>query len=270
MPPEQAIVVYAVSLGLLFAGIHVYRRMLRSVGTRGGRVRSDLFGLLDIFVVGILVVLMVLALAMYWMLPSATLGKAALQMISIVMFLSLPVILALLVARGVSLPALFGLERVGFVRALATAAGFVVLLFPLFMLVTFVAYRFLDGHAEQQEIVTTFREAAKTGKREVIWQVMVGAIIVAPITEEFLFRGYFYPVVKRILGPVPAALGISFLFGAVHHNALGMPGLTLLALGLTLAYEWSGSILVSILMHAWFNAISLFGMWWATQHGLMQ
>lgn len=270
LPPEQAFVVYAVSLCLFFAGIHVYRKTIRSVGTRGGRVRSDLFGLADIFVAGILVVLMVLALAMYWMFSSAALGKAALQMISIIMFLSLPVIMALLVARGLSLPTLFGFHHVGFARALGIGAGFVVVLLPLFMLVTFAAYRFLDGQAEQQEVVTTFREAAKTGKHQVIWQVVIGAVIVAPLAEEFLFRGYFYPVAKRIVGSVPAAVGISLLFAAVHHNALGMPGLTLLALALTLAYEWSGSILVPIFMHAWFNAISLFAMWWAAREGMMQ
>ena len=195
-------------------------------------------------------------------------GGAGLQVVSIVVFLALPVLLALLVARGISLPALFGLKRVGLARAFGTAAGLIVLLLPLFMLVTFVAYQFLDGHAEQQEMVKTFREAAKTGKSEILWQVMLSAVVIAPITEEFLFRGYFYPVLKRIAGPVPAALGISLLFGAVHHNALGMPGLTLLALGLTLAYEWSGSLLVSVFMHAWFNAISLFAMWWAARHGM--
>jgi membrane protease YdiL (CAAX protease family) len=48
-----------------------------------------------------------------------------------------------------------------------------------------------------------------------------------------------------------------------------MPGLTVLALGLTLAYEWSGSILVSIFMHAWFNATTLLVMWWAIQRGML-
>jgi membrane protease YdiL (CAAX protease family) len=142
------------------------------------------------------------------------------------------------------------------------------MLLPLFMLVTSIAYQFLDGHTESQELVKIYQHAAKTGKSEVLWQVLVAAVIIAPVTEEILFRGYFYGVLKRFAGPVPAALGVSLLFGAIHNNALGFPGLTLLALGLTLAYEWSGSILVSIFMHAWFNATSLLVMWWATNRGM--
>ena len=281
LPTDQLILLNAVALCLLFAGIFVYRKMLRRVGARGGLVRGDLFGLPDVLVTGTLVVLLLLLVAMQWVMPSppkppdasgATGGITGLQIIYGALQFALPVaaILAFLIARGVSVPVIFGLKRVGLFRAIAIAAGLVVMLLPLFMLVTTIAYRFLDGHAEPQELVKVYQQAAKTGKTQILWQVMVAAVVIAPITEEFLFRGYFYGVLKRVAGPVPAALGISLLFGAVHNNALGMPGLTLLALALTLAYEWSGSILVSIFMHAWFNATSLFVMWWATNHGMMQ
>ena len=281
LPTDQLILLNAVALCLLFAGIFVYRKMLRRVGTRGGFVRSDLFGLPDVLVTGTLVVLLLLLVAMQWVMPTppkppdasgAGGGITGLQIIYGALQFALPVaaILAFLIARGVSVPVIFGLKRVGLFRAIGIAAGLVLLLLPLFMLVTTIAYRFLDGHAEPQELVKVYQQAAKTGKTQILWQVMVAAVVIAPITEEFLFRGYFYGVLKRVAGPVPAALGISLLFGAVHNNALGMPGLTLLALALTLAYEWSGSILVSIFMHAWFNATSLFVMWWATNHGMMQ
>jgi membrane protease YdiL (CAAX protease family) len=58
------------------------------------------------------------------------------------------------------------------------------------------------------------------------------------------------------------------LFAAIHNNALGFPGLTLLALALTLAYEFTGTLLVPVFMHACFNGISLFVMWWAVRHGV--
>ena len=280
MPADQWILLNAVALCLLFAGIFVYRKMLRRVGTRGGLVRSDLFGLPDVLVTGTLVVLLLLLVTMQWVMPVPAKppdasggpgGVTGLQIIYGALQFALPVaaILALLIARGVSLPLIFGLKRVGPLRAIGIAAGLVLLLLPVFMLVTTVAYHFLKGHAESQELVKIYQHAAKTGKRDILWQVMIAAVVIAPITEEILFRGYFYAVLKRFAGPVPAALGISLLFGAVHNNARGLPGLTVLALGLTLAYEWSGSILVSIFMHAWFNATSLFAMWWATNHGMM-
>ena len=268
LTPEQALPIYAVALCLVFASIVVFRRIFRRIEIRGGLVRSDLFGLPDFIVVGIFIVLMLLALAMQWILPSSTAGSAGLQIVSSVLFLSLPVILALLVVRGMSLPVVFGLKRVGVFRALGSAAGLVVLLLPVIMVVTAVSYQFLGEHAEQQEMVKTFREAAKTGKHGIVWQVILTATLIAPITEELLFRGYFYPVLKRVAGPVPAAIGISLLFGAVHNNAAGFPVLTVLALGITLAYEWSGSILVPMFMHACFNSAMLALMWWQTFHGV--
>ena len=188
------------------------------------------------------------------------------------LFLALPVagILAMLIGRGINLPELFGLRRVGVVRAVVVAAGLLLLLLPAFMMVTAIAYQFLGQEAEQQKLVEVYQNAAKTGKHVVVWYVVFGAVIIAPVTEEFLFRGYLYPVLKRTFGPLASAFAVSALFAAIHNNALGMPGLTLLALGLTLAYEWSGSILVSIFMHAWFNATTLFAMWWAIQHGYLK
>ena len=281
LPTDQVILLNAVVLCLLFAGIFVYRKMLRRVGSRGGLVRSDLFGLPDVLVTGTLVALLLMLVAMQWVMPTPAKppdpsgmpgGVSGMQIIYGALQFALPVaaILAFLIARGISVPAIFGLKRVGLFRAIGIAAGLVLLLLPLFMLVTTIAYQFLDGHAEPQELVKVYQQAAKTGKSEILWQVLVAAVVIAPITEELLFRGYFYAVLKRVAGPLPAALGISLLFGAVHNNALGFPGLTVLALGLTLAYEWSGSILVSIFMHAWFNATSLYAMWWAMNHGMMQ
>lgn len=282
LPADQMILLNAVALCLLFAGIHVYRRMIRRVEMRGGLVRTDLFALPDMLVVGTLIVLLGLLLALQWVAPLSTKppaepGAAAkavtgMQIIYGALQIALPVaaILALLIARGVSLPELFGLKRVGLFRAIGLAVGLLLLLLPVFMIVTSIAYQMLGGHAEQQEMVKIYQDAAKTGKHGIIWQVFVAAVIIAPITEEILFRGYFYPVLKRFGGGLSAAFATSVLFGAIHNNALGMPGLTVLALGLTLAYEWSGSILVSIFMHAFFNGTTLLFMWWAIQHGMLK
>lgn len=268
LPIDQALPVSIVGLCLLYAFVIVYRRLLRRIQLRGGQVRSDLFGLPDTLVVGIFIVLMTLALAIQCVFPKMAAGGAGLQIVSSVLFVSLPVILALMIVRGISLPLVFGLRRVNPFRALGIAVGLIVLLLPVIMIVTVIAYQILDGHAEQQEMVMKFREAAKTGKRDVIWQVTLTAALIAPLIEEFLFRGYFYPVLKRITGPVPAAIAISLFFGAIHYNAAGFPVLTVLALALTLAYEWSGSILVPIFMHACFNSIMLALMWWQTRAGL--
>jgi membrane protease YdiL (CAAX protease family) len=266
LPVEQA--VFIVGLGLLWAFVIVYRRLLRGIRLRGGQVRSDLFGLPDTLVVLLLTVLVLLALVMQWLFPATAAGRDAMKDATSVLFVSLPVILALMIVRGISLPLVFGLRRVNPFRAFGVGVSLIVLLLPVITIVALIAYKILDGHAEQQEMVMKFREAAKTGKRDVIWQVTLTAALIAPLIEEFLFRGYFYPVLKRITGPVPAAIAISLFFGAIHYNAAGFPVLTVLALALTLAYEWSGSILVPIFMHACFNSVMLALMWWQTRAGV--
>ena len=191
LPADQLILLNAVALCLLFAGIFVYRKMLRRVGTRGGLVRSDLFGLPDVLVSGVLVVLLLLLVAMQWVMPvppkppdasGAPGGVTGLQIIYGALQFALPVaaILAFLIARGVSLPAIFGLKRVGPWRAVGIAGGLVLLLLPVFMLVTTVAYHFLNGHAESQELVKIYQHAAKTGESHILWQVMVAAVVIAP------------------------------------------------------------------------------------------
>ena len=262
---EQALPLYAVALALLYGCVIVYRKLLRGIRLRGGQVRSDLFGLPDTIVVGAFVAMIVLALAMQWLFRSSS-GPQWLQIASTVLFLALPPILALMVIRGLSLSTMFGLQRLGLFRVIGVSVGLIVLLLPVIMIVTAITYQILNGHAEQQDLVMKFREAAKAGKRDILWQVFTAAAVVAPLVEEFLFRGYFYPVLKRLAGPLPAAITVSLLFGAIHNNAAAFPVLTVLALALTLAYEWSGSLFVPILMHACFNTMMLALMWWQTAH----
>ena len=268
LTPEQALPTYAVAAFLFFVSTFVFRKMMRRIADRGGQVRSDFFRLPDVIVVAMFIVLLLLALAAQWLLPSSGVGAAGLQFMLSVLVLALPLILVLLVVRGISLPDVFGVKRVGLFRALAIGVGLVLLLLPLLSLVTTLSAYFLDGRVEQQEVVKIFREATKAGKRSVMWTVVLQAAVVLPIVEELLFRGYFYPVMKRIAGPIPAAIAISLLFGAVHNNAAGFAVLTVLALALTLAYEWSGSILVPIFMHQCFNATMLALMWWQTVNGV--
>ena len=70
LPIEQALPIYIVGIGLLYACFVVYRRLLGGVRLRGGQVRSDLFGFPDTIVVGLFIVLMTGALAMQWLFPS--------------------------------------------------------------------------------------------------------------------------------------------------------------------------------------------------------
>ena len=83
------------------------------------------------------------------------------------------------------------------------------------------------------------------------------AVAVAPATEEFLFRFFLYGVLRRYFGRFFGLFGNSLLFAAVHTHLPSFAPLFVLASCFTLAYEWSGSILVSMTMHSLFNSLTL-------------
>jgi membrane protease YdiL (CAAX protease family) len=87
--------------------------------------------------------------------------------------------------------------------------------------------------------------------------IIVLAVAVAPIAEEFVFRFFLYGVLRRYVGRIVALVLSSLLFAAVHAHLPSFVPLFVLGSCFTLAYEWSGSLLVSMTMHAIFNALTL-------------
>ena len=87
--------------------------------------------------------------------------------------------------------------------------------------------------------------------------IIVLAVVVAPISEEFIFRFFIYGVVRRYFGIAVGLVFNALLFAAAHTHLPSAAPLFVLGACFTLAYEWSGSILVSMGMHALFNSIQL-------------
>jgi len=121
---------------------------------------------------------------------------------------------------------------------------------------------------EMQEIAKYILDAARQSDWSRFLLAAGVAALVAPVTEEFLFRGYFYGVLRRYVGVVPAMLFTSTLFAAIHMNGPVFLPLFVLAMCLTLAYEATGSLLVPMLMHALFNSVMLGTMFYTAHHSL--
>lgn len=88
---------------------------------------------------------------------------------------------------------------------------------------------------------------------------VVEGVIVAPILEEFLFRGLIFPLMLSRFGSVwKAGLFSSFLFAAVHmQGPPAWPILMLLAGACTYAYVHTKSLVASMIVHATHNALIL-------------
>lgn len=86
----------------------------------------------------------------------------------------------------------------------------------------------------------------------------VTLVILAPLAEELLFRGYLYGKLRTVSGVVVATLVTSIVFGALHGQ--WNVGLDVFALSIVLCLlrEKTGSIWAGVLLHATKNGIAFY------------
>ena len=122
-------------------------------------------------------------------------------------------------------------------------------------LAAIVVLRGLGVPIERQDAVQIFMDPAQP-----LWlQLYLGvlAIVGAPVVEELLFRGVALPAAARRMGLVPAMALVSVLFAGIHIAPMAIVPLFVFAMALSLAYIYTGAILVPIVMHACFNTVSV-------------
>ena len=87
-------------------------------------------------------------------------------------------------------------------------------------------------------------------------------ICVAPVAEEFFFRGFFYKALRSRFAVLAAAAIDGLLFGIIHFDFSGadalliVPPLALLGFIFCLVYERTGSLYPVIALHSLNNAIA--------------
>jgi len=83
------------------------------------------------------------------------------------------------------------------------------------------------------------------------------AMVLAPVSEEFMFRGVLFPFIKQLGWPKLAWFGVSFLFALIHVNAPTLLPLFVFALVLTWLYQKTDCLLAPIFAHSLFNTANL-------------
>jgi membrane protease YdiL (CAAX protease family) len=163
-------------------------------------------------------------------------------------------IAAFLKLRGIDIDALAGFSRASLKRAVSTGVVLLLAAAPLLALAEAFTQGVFGGESSKQEIVNLFNTSRTIEQRVTI---IVLAVVIAPICEEFIFRFFIYGVIRRYCGIVIALVFNALLFAAAHTHLPSAAPLFVLGGCFTLAYEWSGSILVSMAMHALFNSAQL-------------
>ncbi len=95
--------------------------------------------------------------------------------------------------------------------------------------------------------------------------VLVGLLV--PFTEELLFRGLLYPLLRRRLSVVVAALLSAVCFALLHWIPPLVPAFTLMGIILAMAREYSGSLWPPLIIHSLFNCVNLITLYTALAMG---
>ena len=244
----------------LVAGIYIYIALVRQIGARSDSTAAQpegekTFGWPDAIFAGALAALFALNVAAATSQGSKVVLRTqdliANGLISAGLFLF---IAAFLRIRGLNLNSLAGFSKLGFWRTLLTGGILLFACYPLIFLADLATRRFLGGDSSKQGIVELFNESQTLNQRVLI---IVLAVAIAPIVEEFVFRFFLYGVVRRYLGRSVGLAANALLFAAVHAHIPSAAPLFVLGACFTIAYEWSGSIIVPMAMHALFNSLTL-------------
>ena len=150
----------------------------------------------------------------------------------------------------------FGLRRPG--AGWRSAAGLVLALLFAFIVVSAVWSALV--HPKEEELLK------QLGSNEGTALLILSAgltCVVAPICEEFLFRGYIFTALRNWRGTLPAAAITGLLFGGVHAGsapALDLVPLAALGFGLCLLYRYTGSLYPCMAAHSLNNSIAFSGL----------
>ena len=158
-----------------------------------------------------------------------------------------------LIFRSLNPLKLFGLNLPGFRRSLSAAPLALIAALPVIYFVHALSHRAF-GEPPPQPLVQFLMHNSSWNDRLLL---AFTAIVVAPISEEVIFRGYLYGTFRRYAGR-GWALGVSaVIFAAIHAHLPALGGLLVLAVVLTLLYEYTSSLWGPIVLHALFNGLTV-------------
>jgi membrane protease YdiL (CAAX protease family) len=134
------------------------------------------------------------------------------------------------------------------------AIGYIVLLTVLFLILSAIWAAVFNPEPEKL--------LDKLGANETTSLLVLSAAltcVMAPICEEFLFRGYVFTALRGWCGTWPAAVFTGLIFGAIHFGsapALDLVPLAALGFGLCVLYRYTGSLYPCIAAHSLNNSLA--------------
>jgi membrane protease YdiL (CAAX protease family) len=135
------------------------------------------------------------------------------------------------------------------------AAGLVALLYGSFLVFSALWAALLHLHGKEKLL----DQLGANHNSALLVAAALLTCVLAPVCEEFLFRGYMFTALRNLGGVLPAAVVTGLVFGGVHAvsaPAVYLIPLAFLGFGLCLLYWRTGSLLPCIAAHALNNSIA--------------
>ena len=126
----------------------------------------------------------------------------------------------------------------------------------VYVIIMILAVNLVSGHLFSDYTLQKNVSQLSTSQEITIIQLL-SILVFAPITEEFYFRGILFKYFKNRESNLYILILTSLIFSIIHFNVPAAPTLFILGFSLGLVKLFTGSILISIIIHSLFNCFML-------------
>ncbi len=178
--------------------------------------------------------------------------NATVYALALVITVGVPRLVRLL-PKELSLKKLIGIEK----RPSVADFGMAVIAYIAYLVVSAIVMvlimQIISGFQVDQEQELGFKSL--TSSYEYIL-AFLALVVMAPLAEELLFRGYLFGRLRHFISFVPATIITSLLFGLVHWQWNVGVDVFILSLALCYLREKTGSLWAAIFLHSLKNGIA--------------
>ncbi len=142
-------------------------------------------------------------------------------------------------------------------REAAFGAGGYAAVIPIFVVILIILMaiaQWLSYEPEPHPLVGIFLNEDKRGQWMIGFSIFL-ACVWGPFFEEFFFRGFCYPALRKTLGPAGGGMMSAGFFAFIHHSEFAFVPILVLGMGLAFLYERRGNLTASVTLHILHNTV---------------
>ena len=139
-------------------------------------------------------------------------------------------------------------------RCLTVGVSFGLLFYLVNLFISWVQTRLFPQAEQAQEYIVELLDKAAPFETAFLLLLL---LFLAPLAEETLYRGFFFPALRYRYGRLAAYVITAAVFAASHMNLWTLLPVVCVSLGLCRLYEKYGSLWYNIIAHATWNAVAL-------------